>query len=59
MFSFSSEILCCVSGLQMNAENINFINLYWKSNFIYFGKQMGFTIKIKTGKKSCDHYLKK
>ncbi len=28
MFSFSSEILCCVSGYQMKAYDINLIYLF-------------------------------
>ncbi len=28
MFSFSSEIMCCVFGYQIKAYNINFIYLY-------------------------------
>ncbi len=56
-------IMCSVSGYQMKEYNINFIyhlNYYYYLNdkllkiklylFIYFGKQKGFTIKIKTWK---------
>ncbi len=43
MFSFSSEIMCCVSGYQMKA----WINCKIFENCTFFGKQREFTIKIK------------
>ncbi len=43
MFSFSSEIRCCVSGYQTKALNINFIYLeiienftFWQTKGIYY-----------------------
>ncbi len=53
MFSFSSEILCSVFSNE-GIKNYFHLSLnYLKSNFIYFGKQRGFTIKIKSWKKCC------
>ncbi len=66
-FTFFSIILCSVSGYQMKAKNFNLSFYYYYLNdqllkiklylFIYFGKQRGFTIKIKTWKKCCDQNM--
>ncbi len=61
MFSFSSEILCSVSGFQMKAYKNEFhLSLnYWKSNCIYlFWLTNGVTIKLKAWKSCVIHYLK-